>query len=102
MSYEWAVISTLVAWNPLSYQREVEVPYYDSPERAMLKREAFQSLSEEAKELIDIVLNAPSEIMFNCGKPSKMLVYDILRSRKWTWSKINKARSEVIQYVRTL
>lgn len=102
MNYEWAVISTFVAWNPLSYQPEHEIPCYDSPERAMLKREAFQMLSDEAKELIDIVLNAPKEIMFDCGKPSIMLIYDVLRSRNWTWSKINKARSEVIQYVNTL
>lgn len=102
MEYEWAVISTFVAWNPLSYQRDSEVPCYDSPERVVLKKEAFQLLSLEAKELIDVVINAPSEAMFDCGKPSIMRIYDILRSRSWTWSKINKARSEVIQYVKGL
>jgi hypothetical protein len=102
MSYEWAVISTFVAWNPLSYLQESEVPCYVTPESVMLRREAYQLLSDEAKELISLVLNAPSEIVFDCGKPSIMRIYDILRSREWTWSKINKARSEVIQYVRTL
>jgi hypothetical protein len=103
MRYEWAVFSTLVANNPHSYHNDCDSLHHQSPspESVMLKKEAFQLLSDEAKELIAIVLNAPSEIMFDCGKPSIMRIYDILRSNEWTWPKINRARSEVKQYVKT-
>lgn len=42
----------------------VELPSYCiDPEKAVMKKESFQSLSTEAKEVVDIILNAPKETL---------------------------------------
>lgn len=40
-----------------------------SAERAIIKKEAFENLSNEAKELIQIILNSPTEILEALATP---------------------------------
>ena len=51
---------------------ELESPIPD-PEKILLKKDAVQNLSEEAQEVIDMILNAPAEVIKALSCPNGLI-----------------------------
>jgi hypothetical protein len=79
---------------------ETEIP---SAEETFLRKEAYSSLSKEAKEIINIVLNAPDEIMecLTCpkyNKISKSKIKTYLMGQGWNRQKVKSCFAELKGY----
>jgi len=71
-----------------------------TPEKIFLKKEMVQNLSDEAKEVIWLVLNSPPEVMafFSSSKTTvnKRKLMDFLIHRKhWPWKKARETFEEL-------
>ena len=71
-----------------------------SQEETYCKKEAIDQLSEEAKEIIDLVFNAPAEIMAcfitpKYNKISKEKIHDFLLDKGWNQKIIKKCFAEL-------
>jgi hypothetical protein len=77
-------------------------------ESELFKKEAFENLSFEAKEVISIILNSPDEILqlictSKFGMYSKRLLIKYLHKNKgWENKKIEKTFREITYYVNAL
>jgi hypothetical protein len=78
-----------------------------NPERLVIKKQEYENLSEEAKEIIHVILNAPTEILDELSSPVKNRV-TMKRIRnffqdRWNSQFIaNIAIKEVIRWVNQL
>lgn len=84
----------------------VTVPRIEAnQEKQLIKHEQFKELSSEAKEVIDIVLNAPKEILEVITAPSKEETSKKrLRpylAKKWGRAKVNKIFDELKEFTKT-
>lgn len=52
---------------------QLEDEKHSNPEKMLLKKEAWQLLSEEAREVIDILLKAPAETLEALSTPTGLL-----------------------------
>ena len=71
-----------------------------SQEETYCKKEAIENLSEEAKEIIDLVFNAPAEIIAcfitpKYNKISKDKIRDFLLDKGWNQKIIKKCFAEL-------
>jgi len=69
---EWNILNVISASNESNYVDESEIFLIDetvNPEKDLIKKESYQNLSDEAKQVIDICLNAPMEIMNQLKSP---------------------------------
>lgn len=80
---EWEILSAMQAADANSYSaikdehEEIGVfipSHYPDPEKTLLKKESYQLLSSEAKYVIDLCLNAPTEILEAITSPAKGLI----------------------------
>jgi len=77
-------------------------------ENEFFKKEAFENLSSEAKEVVNIVLNSPDEILqlictSKFGMYSKDLLKKYLHKNKgWENKKIKKVFRELSKYVNAM
>lgn len=78
----------------------------DTPESVLLKKDAFESLSSEAKYLLDIILNTPKEFAGMLYTPRYMKtsaskVKHFLRTQlHWNNIKVNRVFKEIKTYIR--
>jgi len=56
------------------YDNEIISTQQISAENAIIKVESFNNLSAEAREVIDVILNAPSEILDVMGTPKQRII----------------------------
>lgn len=73
-----------------------------NPESILIAKSIFQSLSNEAKEVINIILNAPNELFLVNGKFKKMELSKILRENKWSFKKIYSIQKEISEFCQNL
>ncbi len=90
-------------------EHETEIMIADdtyNPEKILLKKDAFDSLSDEAKYLLRIILDAPQELIEvlytqKYKKTSKARIKKFLLKRlHWNRLKVNKAFREIKKYLR--
>lgn len=63
-----------------SDESEYLLPSYSiDPEKALLKKEAINSLSEEAKQVIDILIKSPSETIEALSSPNGLITKRSIR-----------------------
>lgn len=77
-----------------------------TPECALMKRESYLSLSKEAKDVIDIILNGPAEIIDALSSP---ILKKITRKNVWSYiscnlgiSRARKVQREIKNFVSKL
>jgi|WetSurSiteA1Bulk_404760.scaffolds.fasta_scaffold23949_5 hypothetical protein len=80
------------------------LPSKSNPEKDMIKKQIYDLLSNEAKEIIDVVINSPNEILSTLTKPvynniGKRSIKKFLRTKGWKWRVIDKAINELENYV---
>lgn len=73
----------------------------DSPLETVLKRERFTCLSEEAKQVVDIILSSPIEILNTFGRITKQSIRNYLRGLEWSWKKIGNTEQELKEFIKT-
>lgn len=83
-------------------------PTISSPEENILAEEQYQSLSDDAKEVIDIVLYPPEALerrlqiknrkTLSQGKLSEFL--RLVDSKRWKYSKIDAAFKEIKKFLK--
>ena len=70
---EWNILSAIHACDSSNYVEDSEIAFLSiktiDPEKVLIKKESYQGLSDEAKYVIDICLNAPVEIMNQIKSP---------------------------------
>jgi len=77
-----------------------EVGVKENPLSILLKRDRYDSLSEEAKYIIHLVLTTPMEIVGITGSITKQRIWEYLRSQEaWTWKTIWGATDELKSFV---
>lgn len=108
-----AIVSAIEAFNPFNYvsisdpENEDMVDDQDDPEKILLKKEKdriieerYEGLSQEAKELLRMVLNAPTEVLDAISTPKhKTIKKDLIV--KWL-AKLWKDKKEAKRVVREL
>jgi len=77
----------------------------DNPEQALVFKELVHNLSTEAREVVEVVLNTPREMIelvrdMTSGRQGKMHLYrsnvtKFYRKRGWSYNKINAAYQEI-------
>lgn len=87
--------------------RGFTLPAKDNPEENYSKKEIFQRLSGEAKEVVETILNAPSEIIElittnKFGLYSKELIQKYFVGKGWKRRKVLKAFEELTAYTSCL
>ncbi|MFA5355738.1 MAG: hypothetical protein WC302_03370 [Candidatus Paceibacterota bacterium] len=88
-------------------QEGFELKILPSPrnqEKELIKQEMLSSLSTEAKEVIDIVLNSPAEVIESLTTPtynciSKSLISKYLKHKNWKKNKIESSFNEIKLFV---
>lgn len=75
-----------------------------NPERIAMVREMVAGLSAEAKEVVDIVVNAPSELAEHIRRSgmgmSQASIRDYLRYRDWGFPDINRVFQEIRDFLK--
>lgn len=79
--YDYFIAVQIV--NPNSYVelQEWHLPMQENPEEVLIEKDAFEKMSEEAKDLIHIILKTPTEfteIFTPTGKVKEQAMYHIL------------------------
>lgn len=74
----------------------------NNPETILISKSIFQNLSDEAKEVIGIIINAPSELFLVNGKFRKMELRNMLRKNKWSFKKIRAVQQEILEFCQSL
>lgn len=82
-------------------------PSEDNPERTIIKKDLFEKLSKESKEIVETVLNAPKEVddvlrTEKYGLFSKNLIKQFFLRKGWRKEKISKAFKELKTYTENL
>jgi len=72
-----------------------ELINYETPHHILEKKEFFNSLSKEAKAVISLILDSPSEIINNVGKITKHLIVAKLKKDGWRHSTVDKTFKEL-------
>jgi len=93
-----------IAYNPNNYfpvenmEEELSKKVL-SPEEILLKKEKFSIISEEAKFVMKIIMNTPSELTSilktSTGKITERTIKNTLRRLKWHRAKIEKTIKEL-------
>ena len=79
-----------------------------SPEIQFMKKELFEKVSAEGKEVLDLIFNSPMEIFQtfqtkSYNRVSPTLIGKYLHERKqWPWRKINKCFEEMKKLIENL
>lgn len=60
-------------YDPEEYKVDLADEKYYDPEKILIKKEAWRSLSDEAKEVINILLKAPSETLDALSTPTGLI-----------------------------
>lgn len=68
---DFAVVNTCDVYDKNEFPLYSKIP---NPEKLLLKKEAFELLSSEAKEIIMDILNSPNEIIAIMITPSRKLL----------------------------
>ena len=89
---------------PRENQEEIMLPSSSNQERDIIKKDLFAKLSSEAKEIINIVLNSPNEILEIFKTPkynliSRNKIKEYLVSNGWKTKSVKKAFSELKEFV---
>jgi len=101
---EWDIANVINITNHDSYttiKEEHEEPgeyilsHYPDPEKALLKKESYQSLSNEAKYVIELCLNAPAEILDTIISPVRGVIskHRIIRFCAKQWRNSRKTQA---------
>lgn len=98
----------LVAYNLLytndgqvQYEEEKFAQEYPNQEILLLRKEAFLSLSKDAKEVVKIMIDAPTELLcdiYDKISKQKIVVY-LMHKRKWPKRKVKKVFCELKLYI---
>jgi hypothetical protein len=83
------------------------IPSEVNPEIMLIKKQNYENLSNEAKEVIDIILNSPQEVIDVFSTPKlKMISIKMLREALITcWKSVplvEQAIKEISQWVRKM
>ena len=89
---------------PRENQKEIMLPSSSNQERDVIKKDLFTKLSSEAKEVINIVLNSPNEILETFKTPkygiiSRNKIKKYLISNGWKTKFVEKVFSELKEFV---
>jgi len=108
MNYD--IIAALSAMNAENYVNPndpivmAEMPEKNTPERLLLWKEKITSMTEEAQQVIYILLNAPQELIDLIPKNKEFITPRLLRNylgnKGLTHRKILKIYSEIIKMLR--
>jgi hypothetical protein len=74
--------------------------HFPSPEEVLIRRETFSTLSDEAKEIIRLILNAPAEVAEQLKTPKGKVSINLVRvylhrTGKMPYRKILRAEEEI-------
>lgn len=79
----------------------------NDPEREMIKKDLFQCLSHDAKEIVALILNGPNEIFesfftskYHCV--SKDLIRKHLKRKGWSYKKIMAGFAEIRDFTKEI
>ena len=90
----------VVFGNFVDYEKTI-IPDYRNPEFLFFQKEKLNKLSREAKELIDLLEQLPSEMFLNNGRIKlKDLRKHIRNELKWSWKIIEMSLSEIHEYIK--
>jgi hypothetical protein len=92
---------------PEEFEKTIILPSRSNPEKEFMKKELADNLSEEAKEIVRIILNGPSEIVstfftdaYNCISKAKILIF--FRKTGWKKKTINQAFDELKEFTKNI
>jgi len=104
--YTWLVAVNINNWTYIDHEEwDMEDPNYGDPEISLIKKEKKDLLSEEAKQVIDIILNSPSEVLDSFKSKSgkkinKTKVYGYLKKELgWQWKTIWNVSKEIKEWL---
>jgi hypothetical protein len=118
VEYDWLVVYNLASGQgEISYQEyssgpdndkhEFVLPSKSNQEKRFLKKELVENLSIEAKDIIHLIFNSPSEILAMLETKtydgiSKRKIKKMLRGNGWSKLQIQKTFFELNQFITEL
>ena len=82
---------------------KVPLPFDETPEKALLAKESFITLSEEANTLIQLIINAPERIYMANGVINPRELRKYCRRRKgWSLKKLEEVKFELWFFLRAM
>jgi hypothetical protein len=93
--------------SPGEFEKTIILPSKSNPEKEFMKKELADNLSEEAKEIVRIILNGPSEIVstffsdtYNCVSKARILIF--FRKKGWKRKVIRTAFNELKEFTKNI
>lgn len=115
MFYPWLTVYNSMHYGDIPYCENVEeddkesitLPSDSNQEKSLIKKDLAEKLSEEAKEVIALILNSPVEILETFmtekyKKISKEKIKEHLVINGWHQRKVDKTFSEIKTFVTDL
>ncbi len=117
MSYPWLTVYQTMKNGDISYfeqsssndldKSEIQLPSISNQEAEIIKKDLITKLSKEAKEVIQMVLNSPTEILEVFQTPkyktiSKAKIKEHLAINGWPPRRIDKVFTELKTFVMDL
>ena len=103
--YDWLVAANINNWVYIDHEEwDREDPYHKNPEQLLISKEK-KKLSQEAIQVINIILNSPSEVIntfkSKSGKKiNKTKIYDYIRKELgWQWKTIWAVAKEIKEWL---
>ena len=79
ISGEWLSVNPCDVYDDKEFPLSSDMP---SPEKVLLRKEAYEELSMEAREIIQAIVNSPEEMLSNF-KSRKRKIFSRKRTRKY-------------------
>ncbi len=108
----WTILAGSWAYRLENYvpvDEAAELPnYYPAPEELAIRKELFENLSAEAKQVVHLILNAPQETLEALGSPITGRINTVsigwyLRKKiAWPLPRIRKVVKELTIYANNL
>lgn len=72
----------------------------ENPETIYMAKEMLTSLSKEAKDVLNMIMNSPEEMFLGNDKLSQMALRRILRKKGWSWKRVLSVQRELKDFCR--
>jgi hypothetical protein len=77
-------------------------PEQETPETLLIQKDALQKLSEEAKFLIDILINLPDEMILSTGRVCYKRLSKFLQEKGWSKKRVQNSWDELKCYLKEM
>lgn len=105
----WSILCSVMALLESSYipydsvegadSDQILPGHYKSPEELVIRKDLYEKLGKEGRELLSLMINRPKEVLTpKTQKLTERSLVQYLRKRHWHEVRIKKAMSKVMEY----